>query len=83
MTENQLGRRVIHLSANVNGLLANQVFDCLEDDDGKPLTRFEAEVQLRKLSIQGVKLIPCSSECVGFSNETGCPGHPVDGEAKS
>jgi protein gp37 len=70
------GGRTLHVSADVAGMLRNQSFDCL-DDDGRPLTRVEAEAQLRALLARGVKLIKGSNDCVGFSDQTGCLGHPT------
>lgn len=66
----------IHLSADVNGMLANRSFDALTGEDGRPLNRLEAEAELRALAARGVKLIRSSDECVGFSDQAGCPGHP-------
>jgi hypothetical protein len=64
-----------HVSVDVDGALANRAFDFLSDN-GKPLTRIEAEAALRTLVEQGVKRIKSTDECVGFSDQTGCPGHP-------
>jgi protein gp37 len=67
--------RTIHVSASVEGMIANRAFDDLTDD-GKPLSRAEGEAALRAMLAKGVKLISCnSSECIGFSDQTGCPGH--------
>jgi protein gp37 len=68
-------RLTIHLSADVEGMLANGSLDDLTDN-GKPLTRDEAVTALRTLLEQGVKRIKASDDCVGFSDQTGCPGHP-------
>jgi hypothetical protein len=65
-----------HLSADVAGMLVNRSFDALSGDGGRPLTRREAEAELRALLARGVKLISSSDECSGFSEQTGCPGHP-------
>jgi hypothetical protein len=40
------------------------------------LSRGEAEAGLRALVAEGVKRIKMSDECIGFSDQTGCPGHP-------
>jgi protein gp37 len=67
--------RTIHVCASVEGMLANRSFDALTND-GKPMTRAEAEAELRALADTGVKVIRVSDDCVGFSDQTGCPGHP-------
>ncbi len=64
-----------HLRMSVDGALRNRSFDCLQDDDGRELTRREAEDQLRALSARGVKFVPAGG-CDGFDPESGCPGHP-------
>lgn len=68
--------KTIHVSADVDGMLRNRNFDALSGDDGRPLTRVEAEAELRALSARGAKRIRGSDECAGFSEQTGCPGHP-------
>lgn len=67
--------RTIHVSADVQGMLRNRSFDCLQHDDGRPMTRREAEDELFALHAKGVKLIP-AGPCEGFDPQSGCPGHP-------
>ena len=64
-----------HMQASVEGMLRNKRFDCFDRDDGTHMDEREAEDNLWKLHSEGVKFISCSRECVGFSPETGCPGH--------
>lgn len=66
--------QTFHLSADVEGLLRNKSFDALQDE-GRPLSPSEAKAQLLELRARGVKLIKGSDDCVGFSDQTGCPGH--------
>jgi protein gp37 len=67
----------IHVSMSVEGAIANRSFDGLTDE-GRPLSRAEAEAGLRALAAKGVKLISAAGgECVGFSDQTGCPRHPT------
>jgi protein gp37 len=68
--------RTLHVSADVKGMIANRAFDHLTGDNGQTLTRGEAEVALHSLLAKGVKMISSNSaECIGFSDQTGCPGH--------
>jgi protein gp37 len=67
--------RQIHLSMSVEGAIANRSFDGLTDGN-RPLSRAEAEAGLRELAARGVKVISAAGgECVGFSDQAGCPGH--------
>jgi protein gp37 len=70
-----------HIGACINGLLRNRQFDCLQHDDGTPMTPAEAEADLRQLQIEGVEVIPCvgRDKCPDFHPKTGCPGHPQAG----
>lgn len=69
----------LHVAMSVSGALRNRSFDGLTNDAGRPLTRAEAESELRRLAASGVKLIPASADCDGFSDQTGCPGHRFAG----
>lgn len=64
-----------HLQASVSGMLRNKSFDHLLDDDGRPLTPLDAQIRLESMLAAGVKVIPVSLNCDGFSDQTGCPGH--------
>lgn len=64
-----------HLQASVSGMLRNKSFDHLLDDEGRPLTPLDAQLRLEGMLAAGVKVIPVSLNCEGFSDQTGCPGH--------
>jgi hypothetical protein len=66
----------IHVSADVEGMLRNRSFTGLTGDNGQPLSRRDAEDALWELHAKGVKVIKSTDACVGFSDQTGCPGHP-------
>ena len=66
---------VTHMCASVEGMLRNKSFDCLQHDDGKSMSRCEAENELYRLHSKGIRVVPFGKGCEGFSSETGCPGH--------
>lgn len=75
----QLSKATLHhVSMSVSGALRNKAFDGLTDSDGEPLSRKEAQAQLELLQASGVKLVSTGG-CEGFSDQTGCPGHPLPG----
>jgi protein gp37 len=63
-----------HVSVDVEGAIKNRACDFLTDN-GRPMSPEEAETALRSLVAEGVKRIKSTDECVGFSDQTGCPGH--------
>lgn len=65
-----------HMCVSVEGMLRNREFRGMQHTDGRPMSRREAETVLYKLHADGVKLLPMGDACEGFSNDTGCPGHP-------
>jgi len=71
-----LAQREIHMRADVEGMLRNRSFDGLQHDDGRPMSRQEAEDALFALLREGVRFIPVGEKCEGFTPEEGCPGHP-------
>lgn len=64
-----------HFRADIEGMLRNRAFVGLQHDDGRPMSRREAENELFALHAKGVKYIPASS-CDAFDPEDGCKGHP-------
>lgn len=67
-----------HLSQPIAGLLRNYpvgTLDFVLDDKGNALSDKEARLRLNNMLEQGQKVIPTTSECVGFDFVTGCPGH--------
>jgi protein gp37 len=72
------GARQIHVSLSVEGALADRSFAGFTDGAGLPMPPERAEDELNRLHQQGVKLIPMS-DCPGFSDQTGCPGHRTPG----
>lgn len=70
-----------HMCASVEWLLRNKAFRCLTDDDGRPMAKQDAKAALLTLREQGVRVIPVGTRCAEFSDETGCPGHPLEKES--
>jgi len=68
------GSRNIHVCMDVTGAIRNKSFSHLTGDDGRTLTRAEAEAQLRALEASGVKVIP-AGDCTDFDPQKGCRGH--------
>lgn len=64
-----------HFRADVEGMLRHRSFDWLQHNDGRPMTRREAENELFSLHSKGVQYIPVSS-CDAFDQQNGCLGHP-------
>lgn len=72
--------KTIHASFVVDLLLDAPVVKLrgmLQDDKGRPLEPLAARRELKLLRKQGVQRIPLGDPCEGFSNVTGCPGHPA------
>ena len=74
--------KITHMSVNINGLLRNykgkKITFC-QHDDGTAMTDKEARAELARLQSLGHKLIPTTSECVGFDPfGGGCPGHIIE-----
>jgi hypothetical protein len=51
----------------------------IKRDDGTPFKSVDEfrEVLLNELE-QGHRVLPTSSECIGFDFKTGCPGHETE-----
>lgn len=67
------------MSCNIQGLLNNykrkKLDGLLEDDNGNPMSDYEARKFLKECQDKGWKLIP-SADCEGFDPfGGGCPGH--------
>ena len=73
------GNLTRHMRADVEGMIRHRSFDALQHDDGRPMTRHEAEDELFRLHARGVQYIPVSEECDGFDPQDGCPGHRKEG----
>ena len=69
------GGKTHHMQMSVSGALRNKSFDALQNDSGRELSRERAEFELERLHAAGVKVIRASKDCVGFNDQTGCPGH--------
>lgn len=76
-------RQIIHMSANVQGLLDNyKGKDSLEGlftdaDTGYPVSDRDARIYLNECLKKGWQVIPCA-ECDNFDYQTGCKGHPKE-----
>lgn len=68
---------------SVSGALRNRSFKGMTDGAGRPLTPKQAESALRRLQAEGIKVLPLSKECEGFSYQTGCPGHETTSAVES
>lgn len=67
-----------HMSASIEGLIRNQEFSIFDNTDGGRMSRSDVKKELFRLRSTGARLISFSSEkCEGFSDQTGCPGHPT------
>jgi hypothetical protein len=70
------------MSISVNGFLLNfkrkSMAGIMEDDNGNPLTDFEARSYLKDCQAKGWVMIPTSSQCTGFDHfGGGCKGHRI------
>ena len=74
---------IVHGGVSVRGLLRRprgQLRRTLVDPDtGRSLSPDEAREKLMDLLASGVEMLPLGEPCEGWSDKTGCPGHP--GEA--
>ena len=76
-------REIRHMSLNIEGALRfygprKSMRGLITDDDGRPWTNQEVRKYLQDCLNKGWKLIPCAGKgCIGFDNQTGCPGHEV------
>lgn len=68
--------KIYHMSLSIEGALRNKAFKGFTDDKGAPMHPERVEAELRKLHERGDKLMSMAAkECIGFSTQTGCPGH--------
>lgn len=69
----------LHMCMDVRGALRNESFDGFtHPEDGREMTRAEAEDALWKIHATGVKVIPVG-KCDDFDDQTGCRGHRTPG----
>lgn len=68
-------RSVHHLQASIEGIIRQRAYGCLTDDDGRPMSRRDAENELLRRHAAGEKYLS-TGKCEGFDTQTGCPGHP-------
>lgn len=64
-----------HLALDIEGALRNRSFDGFTHSDGRPMSRRDVETELFAMHGRGQKLMAMSPDCVGFDDQTGCPGH--------
>ena len=80
--------KTIHLSMDIRGALRNLCFDpessilgsAVDVRTGRTLTKSELFDELCNMLEAGQKVMPVGQACDGFSYQTGCPGHNVEGE---
>jgi len=68
------GSTTIHVSLNVEGAIRNRSFHGFVDESGKELAPADAEYELRRASLLGIKLVN-SDGCHNFDPDSGCRGH--------
>jgi hypothetical protein len=76
-----------HMRANIEGMLRHykrrKMDGLMNDENGDPMSDFEARKYLKEAKAKGWKVIPCG-DCEGFDHfGGGCPGHPVIEEIHS
>lgn len=68
-----------HFCQDVRGALKNwnkqQWTDVAADNN---MSVVACKEWFRIKEFEGVKVIPIGQRCEGFSDQTGCPGHPID-----
>ncbi len=83
-----LKRTTFHVCQSIAGPLANwghgQWLDAtsyMTRADGSRYSVDELRAAFVEELRQGHEVIPIGEPCEGFSYKTGCPGHPVEGDA--
>lgn len=73
-----------HLYIDVNGVLKmresefNRQFEgVVRDDNGRLMSVAEVRKYFEDARAKGHRVVPTTSECIGFDFQTGCPGHQV------
>jgi len=77
MSEQQSEGMTFHVATSIEGLLRNykrKKINFFTDDNGRPISDFEARKELKQMLADGKKLIK-SSGCTKFDYEKGCLGH--------
>lgn len=67
-----------HVCQSVSGALRNwgrKEWSGVADENG--ITVAALKERFRILEFKGVRVIPFGDRCEGFSDLTGCPGHPI------
>jgi hypothetical protein len=70
---------VMHMSADIRGMLNNHsrkgsLKGVFKDDNGRPISDYEAREYLYDCLAKGWKVIPMG-DCDNFDYQTGCKGH--------
>jgi protein gp37 len=68
--------KCIHVKLDIAGAIKNKSFAGFSDDQGKFLTRQQAEAELMAMQAKGIKYMSMG-DCQGFDPQVGCPGHTV------
>ena len=81
-----MSTKTIHMCIDIAGCLrriseGDKSLACaFTDEDGRPMITTVLLAQLQSLLDDGKRVMPMGEPCEGFSDETGCPGHPSIGE---
>ncbi len=74
-------RREIHLRLDIRGAINNfkksEWKNVVRDDDGTYLSPSDVKSYFLDCLSEGKKYLPFGTPCVGWSYETGCPGHEL------
>lgn len=70
-------RTTYHLRLCVRGAIRNRMFDGLQHNDGRPMSRDEAFNALCDCLKAGIEYVPVG-ECDNWDAEKGCLGHPSE-----
>lgn len=75
-------RQTTHMCQSVAGAIANWTrrdWATVAAENGTTADRLKEKFRI--MEFEGVKVIPFGKPCEGFSDQTGCPGHPINEEA--
>lgn len=85
--ECSLGCTLFHMCVDIEGVMRRsdkELGQFFKGDDGEPQRGSVVRDWLKLQLAQGKRVLPMGKKCEGWSDETGCPGHPkTDSEALS
>jgi len=73
-------KTITHFCVDIEGAInrlqrSNKKYSEFDDENGNPVPRKAAILNLKYELNKGRKVLPMSKNCVGFDYQTGCPGH--------